>query len=50
MKLRRVTAMEMRALHSILLNCQQFFDEEEYMTFRRIIKLTFDLGSVSIYE
>lgn len=40
----------MRALHSILLNCQQFFDEDEYMTFRRIIKLTFDLGSVSIYE
>jgi hypothetical protein len=40
----------MRALFSILLNSEAFLPADEFCIFRRFIKVTFDLGSVSVYD
>jgi hypothetical protein len=40
----------MRALFAILSNAQTKFEEDEYLTFRKFMKVTYDLGSVSIFE
>lgn len=45
-----LTGPEMRALYAILLNAQTKFEEDDYLTFRKFIKVTYDLGSVSIFE
>lgn len=45
-----LTLPEMRALVPILLKSQSTFEEDEYLTLRKFIKVTFDLGSVSIFE
>lgn len=40
----------MRALYPILAGAQLKFEDDEYLTFRKFMKVTFDLGSVSIFE
>jgi hypothetical protein len=41
---------EMRALFAILSNAQTKFEEDEFLTFRKFVRVCFDLGSVSIFE
>lgn len=45
-----LTNPEMRALYPILAGAQLKFEDDEYLTFRKFMKVTFDLGSVSIFE
>lgn len=40
----------MRALFAILSNVQTKFEEEESFTFRKFMKITYDIESVSIFE
>lgn len=40
----------MRAIHTLLLNSRTCLNDEDYQTFIKFIRLTFDLGSVSVTE
>ena len=49
-QIRPVNTIELRSLHYVLLNPEIYFNEEEFICWRRFVKITYDLGSVSIYE
>jgi hypothetical protein len=40
----------MRALVPTLAKSQLKFEQDEYLTFRKFIKVTYDLGNASIFE
>lgn len=48
--LRPLSSPAMRALYCVLANAKGHLGLEEYRTFRKFVKITFDLGSVSVYE
>jgi len=41
---------ELRALQPVLMNSQTKFEDEEYLTLRKFMKVCYDLGSVYVYE
>lgn len=45
-----LTGPEVRALQPVLMNSQAKFEDDEYLTFRKFMKVCYDLGSVSIFE
>lgn len=48
--IRPFTGSETKSLIPILIDAEQNFSEEEYHHFRKFVKVTFDLGSVTVYE
>lgn len=50
LSVRPLTSPELRSLQSVLLNAEGNFRPEEYNCFRKFVKYSFGIGSVSIYE
>ena len=48
--IRPFTSSETKSLIPVLMEAEQNLSEEEYHHFRKFVKVTFDLGSVSVYE